>query len=73
MSRNLFATATLDDVRILQAHISALENDPGRFEAFQKFAESLLSLQVEENKNMKIQKTGTIRICYQASFTREGI
>ena len=54
MSRNLLATATLNDVRILQEHILSLENDPGRFEAFQKFAESLSSLQVEENKNMKI-------------------
>ena len=61
MSRNLFATATLDDVRILQEHISALENDPGRFEAFQKFAESLSSLQVEETKNMKIVTEGLRR------------
>ena len=51
---NLFATATLDDVKILRDHISALENDPGRFEGFPKFAEGLSSLQFEVNKNMKI-------------------
>ena len=61
ISRNLFATATLDDVKILQEHISALENDPGRFEAFQKFADTLSSLQVETNKNMKIVTEGLRR------------
>ena len=61
ISRNLFATATLDDVKILQEHISALENDPGRFEAFQKFVDMLSSLQVETNKNMKIVTEGLRR------------
>ena len=61
ISRNLFATATLDDVKILRDHISALENDPGRFEGFQKFAESLSSLQFEVNKNMKIVTEGLRR------------
>ena len=54
ISQNLFATATLDNVRILQEHISALEHNPGQFEAFQKFADTISSLQVEANKNMKI-------------------
>ena len=61
ISRNLFATATLDDVKILRDHISALENDPERFEGFQKFAESLSSLQFEVNKNMKIVTEGLRR------------
>ena len=61
ISRNLFATATLDDVNILQEHILALENDPGRFEAFQQFADTLSSLQVETNKNMKIITEGLRR------------
>ena len=61
ISRNLFATATLDDVKILQEHISALENNPSRFKGFQKFAETLSSLQFEVNKNMKVVTEGLRR------------
>lgn len=61
ISRNLFATATLDDIKILQEHISELENNPSRFKGFQKFAETLSSLQFEVNKNMKIVTEGLRR------------
>ena len=58
ISRNLFATATLEDINVLKEHIQALENNPKQFNGFQKFATTLSSLQIEINKNLKIVTDG---------------
>ena len=58
ISRNLFATATLSDIRLLQDHIAALENNPERFKGFQKYGSGLSSLQMEVNKNLNVVMDG---------------
>ena len=58
ISRNLFATATLDDIKLLQDHIAALENNPEQFQGFRQYGSALSSLQLEVNNNLEVVREG---------------